>query len=263
MSDIDPDLSLHDYQPCLRDVGEDWRDRWVVLREFIRNWFWIRQENRSLRREIDAVETWGAPVASVEKRIGVALPPSLKEWVSLFEQTNSEHGNLMRDDYAMLWSENSQTLVIRVICEGNVAWGVKRADLHLPDPPVQEMDVCVYGDDDVTWRGNQWESKGMIRPTVTAFLIKQILDYLPSKTRVDVSVPEEPARREERLAQMSQYFDRVSTIGNDQLFESTNMFAGLQPGSRVCSVHFRKRRPQIEELPDWIRQNTRDSRYRI
>jgi len=263
MNDVDSYAALPDYQPCLRDVGEDWKERWVVLREFIRNWFCERDDGMVRRRQVHNVQTWGDPVAEVQERIGEELPPSLKEWVSLFSQTNSEYFNLLRDDYAMLWSDNDQTLVIQVICEGNVAWGVKKSDLHLPDPPVQEMDVSSYGDDDETWRGNQWTSCGVIRPTVTEFLTKQILDYLPSKTWIDVSLPEDPGPREELLAEMRGFFDRVSQIGNDHLFESTNMLAGVRPKTRVCSVHFRKKRPEAEELPAWIRQNTRNSRYRI
>ena len=263
MNDTDRYGALHSYQPCLRDVGDHWRERWVLLREFIRNWFWTFEDNRLLRREIHDVETWGEAVASVEERIGIELPPSLREWVSLFEQTNSEYYNLLRDDYAMLWSDNDQTLVIQVICEGNVAWGVKRSDLHLPDPPVQEMDFLTHGDDDETWRGTQWTARGAIKPTVTEFMMKQILDYLPGKTWINVSLPEETEPRQRLLVEMGDFFDSVSTFGEYRLYESTDILAGLRPSARMVQVHFRKELPVPDRLPAWIRQNTRNSRYRI
>jgi hypothetical protein len=251
---------MNDYLPCFQNVGDDWRQRWTILRQFIRNWFWKYENEKFIPRELHGVEQWDQRIDVVEQRLNVKLPPSLKEWVSLFEQTDSEYFNLLRDDYAMLWSDSDQTLVICVLCEGNIAWGVKKEHLNLPDPPVQEMDIVSYGEDN-SWRGSEWKCRKEIRPTVTEFLVKQILHYAPSETYVNISLPKEVEPRRAMYSEMDEYFDRCSTFGMYKIYESKNMFAGVTQDTGHFTVKFRKE-VDYDRLPNWLRKNTRDYRFR-
>ena len=65
------------YEPCFAVVPADWHGRWTLLREFIRRWHGISAAN---------VGESSALAAEEEAKLGQALPPSFREWISLCEQ---------------------------------------------------------------------------------------------------------------------------------------------------------------------------------
>ncbi len=259
------------YHPVFKDVSSDWRERWLVLREFIRQWystFPFARDHYQIPEDFPAglhpVEMWSQTVLDVEAKLDVILPPSLREWVSLFDQTNSQYFNLLRDDYAMLWTDNDEVLVIRVLCEGNVAWGVRRCDLHIDDPPVCELDVVSYGAED-SWFGSAWSvsrsvSQG-VQPPVTEFIMQQCCHYLSNKTSVVVSLPEDAAQRAKLLERMTSGSERASKFGAYRVFESVNQIAFVHDADKQFTVHF-AREPELTKLPDWIRDNSSDHRLK-
>ena len=263
---------LEDYHPVFHEVSGDWRERWMLIRKFIVAWYgregYLQRDkieiNSDFPHGLHPVETWDA-VKETEQRLKFELPPALKEWDSLFQQTNSRYYNLFRDDHAMLWMDDGESLVIRVICEGNVAWGVHRKDLELDDPPVQEMKLVSFGDDDDSWFGSTWTAFGgtnhSTNHTVTEWMIKQIQWYLSGKTKINVSMPNEATSRQRLLKDMEDEFDRRSKFGQYFIFESTNRFAVTSNVGRANQMEvIFATQPDFSTLPDWIVENTSDHR---
>lgn len=258
------------YRPCFSDVGKDWRERWTMLRNFVRSFYSQLDFDKGRKpyqipddfpSKIHPVDVWGKPVNSVEQRLDVTLPGSLREWHSLFSQTNSEYFNLLRDDHAMLWSDNGNMLVIRVLCEGNVAWGVRRADLLQDDPTVYEMDVFKYGDSDNSWLGNEWAESGSTRLSVSELLIQNLIWYLAGKASIQVDVPVDADERNNMLAEIGKQSERQSRFGPFVIFESVNCFAAYHVDSpaKNLKVHFAAE-PDFASLPAWIVENSTDHR---
>ena len=194
-----------------------------MLRNFIRRWYSVRgypEKGRKLYsipndfpEQLFPVETWGECVETIEKELAVQLPPSLREWHSLFSQSSSQYFNLLRDDHWMEWTDNSNMLVIRVISEGNVAWGVRKSDLHEDDPLVFEMDVLKHGDAPDSWFGTTWTEVGSTGLRVSEWLIRNFQWYLKSATRIVLKLPDDEALRKDKLNQIASGFDRQSQFG--------------------------------------------------
>ena len=262
---------MPDYRPCFSDVDDDWRKRWEMLRNFIRTWYSVKpfpEKGRAhylipdeFPERLFPVETWGPNVETIEEKLAVRLPPSLREWHSLFSQTSSNFYNLLRDDHWMEWSDNGNMLVFRVISEGNVAWGIRKTDLQEDDPVVYEMDVLKYGDQVDTWFGTTWTESGSTRLRVSEWLVRNFQWYLRAEEKISLRLPEEKALRAERLKQIQSGFQRQSNFGPFLILESTNCFAAYQADSAAKKlVLFFAKKIDFSNLPDWIIENTDDHR---
>src|SRR3954468_15073383 len=62
------------YDPVFRDgVPEGWRERWRLVREFTERWHGVA---------VPDVGGWRPEVRQTEDRLGLALPPSVREYVA-------------------------------------------------------------------------------------------------------------------------------------------------------------------------------------
>ncbi len=119
-----------DYDPIFRDgVPDDWKGRWRVVREFTERWHGIPMEDIDGRAD---------EVRATEERLGVTLPPSVREYVAYAHDVfpHPDYRVVLRDGYVMERMPDQPAISLMVQGEGDVQWAVHPADLADPDPPV-------------------------------------------------------------------------------------------------------------------------------
>src|SRR5579871_2565422 len=132
-----------DYDPIFRDgVPDDWRGRWRLIREFTERWHGIDVPDVGGQREA---------VRQAEERLGLALPPSLQEYIAYahdpgivgtatldrpgnFDAFREAHYRLDHVDLSPAVSLMYFSLTASVL-------GVAREHLSEPDPPTAEFSV--------------------------------------------------------------------------------------------------------------------------
>jgi uncharacterized protein (TIGR02996 family) len=123
-------LDGSDYDPIFRDgVPDDWKGRWRVVREFTERWHRLPMGDVGGRTE---------EVRATEERLGLKLPPSLREYVAyahdVFPQPDSRM--VHRDWYLMEPMPGHPAISLMIQGEGDKHWAVQTADLGTPDPLV-------------------------------------------------------------------------------------------------------------------------------
>lgn len=118
-----------DYDPIFRDgLPDDWRGRWRVVREFTERWCGVPMPDVGGRPE---------DVRAEEERLGVALPPSVREFVAFaFDVSPSPGSRVLSGGYRMEWVTSQPAIALMVDLGENFQWAVRFTDLGAPDPPV-------------------------------------------------------------------------------------------------------------------------------
>jgi uncharacterized protein (TIGR02996 family) len=134
-----------DYDPVFRDgVPADWKGRWRVVREFTERW-----------HGIPLPDVGGRPgeIRAAESRVGVTLPPSVREYIAYAHDVFPEPGYriVFRDPYVMERMPGHLAVSLMIQSEGDIHWAVQLADLGDPDPPVHTyVHVLEYDGPDET-----------------------------------------------------------------------------------------------------------------
>jgi uncharacterized protein (TIGR02996 family) len=118
------------YDPIFRDgVPDDWKSRWRVVREFTERWHGIPMGDVGGRPE---------EVRAVEGRLGVILPPSVREYVAYAHDVfpQPDYRIVLRDGYVLERMPDHRAVSLLIQGEGDMQWAVRLADLGAPDPPV-------------------------------------------------------------------------------------------------------------------------------
>lgn len=118
------------YDPVFRDgVPDDWRGRWRVVREFVERWRGIGMPDVGGRTD---------RVREEEARLGLSLPPSLREFVAFAHDVfrPPDGRGVLRDVYTMERIPDHPALSLMIQCEGDVQWAVRLDDLGHDDPAV-------------------------------------------------------------------------------------------------------------------------------
>jgi uncharacterized protein (TIGR02996 family) len=133
-----------DYDPIFRDgVPDGWRERWRLIREFTERWHGV---------DVPDVGGQRAAVREAEDRLGLALPPSVQEYVA-FSHDLCVFGTPEHDPQrhvAMLFHAAHYELnhadphlaigLVYYTLSGSVL-GIYRDDLIYPDPPTSNFKV--------------------------------------------------------------------------------------------------------------------------
>jgi uncharacterized protein (TIGR02996 family) len=121
-----------DYEPVFREVPDDWRGRWRLIREFVERWYGVPLADAGTRRREGG---------RLEKRLGRAVPPALHEWVAFHADVKASWDRVFRDDYALRHLDDAVTLMLQD--EGDVYWAVRHQHLDADDPPVEAYHLVV------------------------------------------------------------------------------------------------------------------------
>jgi uncharacterized protein (TIGR02996 family) len=79
-----------DYEPVFRDVPDDWRGRWRLLREFVERWYGIPAGDVGGRRRESR---------QLERRLRVTVSPAVREWVVFRADIGASWQRVFRDLY--------------------------------------------------------------------------------------------------------------------------------------------------------------------
>ena len=164
----------------------------------------------------------------------------------------------------MFWGSETknenQVLVFQVQCEGDIAWGGKRSDLVIENPPVYALARLDRKDQD-TWIGTTWKTVGIEDESHTDWVLNQIVTYMPSETWINLRIPKAPEKREALLGQMRGYFQRSSRFGKFEVFESKNQMTAVRDESPRARMYFRKP-VDYKQLPGWVSEHSSDSKLK-
>ena len=113
-----------------RPFPDHWRDGWRLIREATERW---------RGRPMPDIGGHAEEVAEVEKRLGLTLPPSVREFVAFAHDLHRKERvwmSVFRDPYTMRMLPRHDAVSLILQAEGDIHWAVRLADLHLPDPPI-------------------------------------------------------------------------------------------------------------------------------
>jgi uncharacterized protein (TIGR02996 family) len=156
------------YDAIFRDgVPDGWRERWRLIREFTERWHGIPMPDVGGRV---------ADIAATEERLGLTLPPSVREYVAYAHDVSvdSDYLRLNRDPVTMVPIPGHDAVSISVISEGDWHWGIRLADFNQPDPPVYNY----------AWRDDampeEVREQGQAADSITRFVLNDATAYKPS-----------------------------------------------------------------------------------
>jgi uncharacterized protein (TIGR02996 family) len=159
------------YDPLFRDgFPDDWKGRWRLIREFAERWHFLPLGDVGGRRD---------EVRAEEGRLGLRLPPSLREFVAYAHDVApaAGFGDVHRDVYTMRPLDGHPALSVLGDGDGSVRWAVHNDDLRLPDPPVYAYHQAY---DDAT-RLVPAGGGGPEAPTLTDFVLGYVGTYKPAR----------------------------------------------------------------------------------
>jgi uncharacterized protein (TIGR02996 family) len=211
-----------DYRPTFADVPERWKDRWRLLREFVERWHRVPMPDVGGR--FDAV-------AGMERRLGRALAPALREWVAFAHDLMARGAfpQVLHGAYEGVARSDGQGVSLMSTPEGLFQWVTRDADAGRPDPPVYYLS------------GGVDDAPGPDAASTTTFAFQQICEELHGDgggfhTRV---TPTEPFLRALFAA-----FPVRSRFGDVRIFEAPNLIALVsQPSGREAGLRVAAWRP--------------------
>jgi len=202
------------YEPVFISIPDDWEPRWKLLREFIRRWHAI---------DLRGVGVHSEAVDEAEKRLGVVLPPSFREWNSLAsELIEKGRFDIFRDAYKVTNLDTLSATTLLLQTEGDYYWAVKNENLALEDPPVDGYWL------DYRLNPERFDWFARDAEHITSFVMEHLGYYLQGNgggCSVNVTVDDD------FLNEMKQAFDTHSTFDHLSIFEKPNMIAIIAPNS--------------------------------
>jgi hypothetical protein len=108
---------------------EDRRGAWEFIRGFVKNW----------SEELGDDDGWSeADLAAAEKRLGIRLPPALREAYLLFgrRQDLTSNHDVLLGPAGLYVDETKEALVFRHENQGAASWGIRLDQLMDEDPAV-------------------------------------------------------------------------------------------------------------------------------
>jgi len=137
-------------------------DRWSLLKDFIAEWHGpLKRGDGYPASELNAAE----------KRLGLKLPEALREWYQLAGQRE----DVFATQNFLVSPEELEVEdgLLEVYCEnqGIVHWGLKPADLHLPDPPVYLNDDGMHDEPQELIRENETVSEFALQMAICETII--------------------------------------------------------------------------------------------
>ena len=125
-------------QPFPTDV----RDAWRLIREAHERW---------TGEPMPDVGGHADKIADAEKRLGMTLPPSVREYVAFAHDLNINRGGrvgaFFRDAYTLEAVPGQPALSLVMQAEGDIHWAVQHSDLLRPDPPIYTYTLDYEGDE--------------------------------------------------------------------------------------------------------------------
>lgn len=235
-----------DYLPCFAAVPDTWDGRWAVLREFVRRWHGF---------PLGPVGRHSSLVEQEQSKLGLALPPSFREYVSFSEELTAQNTfGILRDCYEVSRLEAHSAVSLLLQGEGDVYWAVKLEDFNEDDPPVNNY----YLDYDKS----EFVHLSLDSPLITSWLLGHLAHFLCGKGG-GFFVALKPT--ETFLADIRRAFPVTARFGDLQVFESENIFAMIAPpgfGDAEYHLLVEVYRPMpMKRIPDCVLAHTRNGGY--
>lgn len=230
----------------LGNFPQHWRDRWAVIREFIRRWHGVPlpdiggQENR---------------IRDVETKLGYALPPSCREWAALLLDLidSKAFGCVLRDGLSLSELKHNKAVSLLIQGEADYHWAVKKEHLDKDDPPIDGFTLN-YGDEDPDLEfvfDKRWASQ------TSAWALSFILSYLYIRSdSLGCSVGEDNSLENK----LSHTFRVKLDLESNQIYEAKNMIAFVSQNwfgsGRHLSVFLWKPLPR-HAIPEFLWEYTK------
>lgn len=185
----------------------DWRTRWQAIDEFIGYWFDTDFVRHPTDHRIDEIEAG----------LGLALPPSAREWVAFLLAAEQIKRNFtFRDSLQLEKIEHHDAISLLWQGEADYIWAIEMTHWSEPDPPV----IAYYLDHDQN--PERFELHGPWAPTVSAFALDYLLTYISSNGGGFTTRESQPAfDRDALLAE----FGTPTCFGHLELFATDGVIA--------------------------------------
>jgi uncharacterized protein (TIGR02996 family) len=210
------------YDPIFRDgISEDGKGRWRIVREFTERW-----------HGIPMVDVGGRPneIQEAEQRLGVKLPPSVREFVAFAHDVfpRPDYRVVLRDGYLMQRMPNSPAISLMIQGEGDMQWAVQLADLADPDPPVHTyvFDPEDSGPDET----RPFVSYPNLRPVpLSKWMFDYVEAYHGATSEFATSVQDVDRLRRQIEAEFSMYRATPGGVGMGRYEHPAGILASLAP----------------------------------
>ena len=213
-----------DYQLCFSEASDSWSERWAALREFTRRW---------CQADVPDSFAAGGVAGRVEQeaaKLGVQLPPSLKEWMRFSEafiagEKRDVFEDILRDYYVVEWLVDHRAVSLMIQVEGDYYWAVREDNLHLDDPPVDGYGLdyeCVECVDE------HFLHEGRVAEHITTFVLGHMLPHLLARGgRFGFTIDVDEV--DKTLGELRAAFDVYTRWGDLHIFEKENVLAVASP----------------------------------
>jgi uncharacterized protein (TIGR02996 family) len=203
-----------DYEPVLGTVPDDWKGRWRLLREFVERWHGVPMGDVGRHADV---------IAATEAELGLALPPSFREWIAFASDLmdRKKFDRVLRDCYEVRDLDDLSAVSLMIQGEADYYWAVKKEHLTLPDPPVHGYSLDYEGDAD------RFIEQGPFAPHVTSFVFRHMLSYCHGKgggfgARVDADYGP-------LIRRLTEAFPVQSRFEGLRVFEAENVLVSFGP----------------------------------
>lgn len=225
------------YEPVFRDVPEDWRGRWRLLREFVERWYCIR---------LDDVGRSSRAATSIARRLRRPLSPAVREWMVFHGDIKPSWDEVFRDLYHVKYLADLGAVSLLLRLERDHYHAVWVEHIEADDPPVEGYQMRRA--EGIGWR---FDHEGRYEERLTQFVFRHINFHLSrgvSTGSTHVRLASAQAVKE----LLNGAFPIVSRFGDIEFFEATNLLGWLNMTRRSLLV--KALRPlSRQELPPSLR----------
>lgn len=205
----DAQIQSKDIGPVFRDVKDDWKSRWRLIREFVHSWYGTETSD-VVADESDFDSSAGTANAA-------GTPPSLIEWEEWTLEIAEGDEWKLRDVSENVWYEEHNAFCLAMQAEGDVRWCVRGDDFSLVDPPVHMWTLDWDSEE-----GNEFVYAGEFAPSVTQFALEYALAYPHG-----VSYETQEKKVNVPLGRLQDEFSKSANFGECQLFEDRNILLAV------------------------------------
>ena len=224
----------------------DWRTRWQASDEFIRYWF----DTDFVRHPTDS------RIDQIEARLGLPLPPSIREWVAFSLAAGQIERNFsFRDSLEIEKLADHDAISLLWQGEADYIWAVEMTHWSEADPPV----VAYYLDHDQ--RPERFELHGPWAPTVSAFALEYLFTWISSNGGGFSTRESESAfDRDALIAELGTptRFGHLELFATDGIIAVRKELPDSERHRRVVQVEMRRPTP-LAALPFCLQRLSRKS----